>query len=159
MTPLKQEASGREYWRVSDKEHSFVLCYLNPKNGNHLDFIRITNSLKENGINAVNIIHHNDQEGVTLQEDLGDNDLLAILNKDNKNELIEKSIDLLIQIQNADIGEINPFEENDLIKQMNLFKDVFLKNFLNIEMNSLIDDLILLRYFRGGAGQNCPFQQ
>ena len=64
-------------------------------------------------INAVNIIHHNDQEGVTLQEDLGDNDLLAILNKDNKNELIEKSIDLLIQIQNADIGEINPFEEND----------------------------------------------
>ena len=159
VTPLKQEASGREYWRVSDKEQSFVLCYLNPKNGNHLDFIRITNSLKENGINAVNIIHHNDQEGVTLQEDLGDNDLLAILNKDNKNELIEKSIDLLIQIQNADISEINPFEENDLIKQMNLFKDVFLKNFLNIEMDSLIDDLILftVEKLKNHPWKNCHF--
>ena len=88
--------------------------------------------MKSNDIKAVNIIHHNDQEGVTLQEDLGDNDLLSILNKDNKNELIEKSIDLLIQIQDADISEINPFEENDLIKQMNLFKDVFLKNFFQI---------------------------
>ena len=34
---------------------------------------------------------------VQTSEDLGDNDLLAILNKDNKNELIEKSIDLLIK--------------------------------------------------------------
>ena len=144
VAPLKQEASGREYWRVSDNKKSYVLCYLNPKDGNHKDFIKITNSLKDNGIKAVDIVHHDDKAGVTLQEDLGDNDLLSILNKDNKTELIEKSLDLLSQIQKANIEEISRFEESDLINQMNLCKGAFLKNFLNIETNDLIDELIFL---------------
>lgn len=144
VAPLKQEASGREYWRVSDNKKSYVLCYLNPKDGNHKDFIKITNSLKDNGIKAVDIVHHDDKAGVTLQEDLGDNDLLSILNKDNKTELIEKSLDLLSQIQKANIEEISRFEESDLINQMNLCKDAFLTNFLNIEKNDLIDELIFL---------------
>ena len=144
VAPLKQEASGREYWRVSDNKTSYVLCYLNPKDGNHKDFIKITNSLKDNGIKAVDIVHHDDKAGVTLQEDLGDNDLLSILNKDNKTELIEKSLDLLSQIQKANIEEISRFEESDLINQMNLCKGAFLKNFLNIETNDLIDELIFL---------------
>ena len=144
VAPLKQEASGREYWRVSDNKKSYVLCYLNPKEGNHKDFIKITNSLKDNGIKAVDIVHHDDKAGVTLQEDLGDNDLLSILNKDNKTELIEKSLDLLSQIQKANIEEISRFEESDLINQMNLCKGAFLKNFLNIETNDLIDELIFL---------------
>ena len=113
VAPLKQEASGREYWRVSDNKKSYVLCYLNPKDGNHKDFIKITNSLKDNGIKAVDIVHHDNKAGATLQEDLGDNDLLSILNKDNKTELIEKSLDLLSQIQKANIEEISRFEESD----------------------------------------------
>jgi aminoglycoside/choline kinase family phosphotransferase len=144
VAPLKQEASGREYWRVSDNKKSYVLCYLNPKEGNHKDFIKITNSLKDNGIKAVDIVHHDNKAGATLQEDLGDNDLLSILNKDNKTELIEKSLDLLSQIQKANIEEISRFEESDLINQMNLCKGAFLKNFLNIETNDLIDELIFL---------------
>lgn len=142
VSPLKQEASGRKYWRVSNTSDSFVLCYLDPSIGNHLDFIQITNSLQNNNINSVNVIYHNDEHGLTLQEDLGDKDLLSILNTENKTELIEKSLDLLIQIQNADIKNIDRFTDNELTDQMYLFKNIFLKNFLNIEMNSSIDDLI-----------------
>jgi aminoglycoside/choline kinase family phosphotransferase len=50
----------------------------------------------------------------------------------------------LSQIQKANIEEISRFEESDLINQMNLCKDAFLKNFLNIETNDLIDELIFL---------------
>ena len=159
VAPLKQEASGREYWRVSDNKKSYVLCYLNPKEGNHKDFIKITNSLKDNGIKAVDIVHHDNKAGATLQEDLGDNDLLSILNKDNKTELIEKSLDLLSQIQKANIEEISRFEESDLINQMNLCKGAFLKNFLNIETNDLIDELIFLTIekLKAHPWKNCHF--
>ena len=69
-----------------------MLCYLDPSKWQSFRFYKDYNSLKENGINAVDIIHHNADLGVTLQQDLGDNDLLAILNGDNKLELIERII-------------------------------------------------------------------
>ena len=143
-SPLKNEASGREYWRVGNKKESFILCYLDPDIGDHSDFINISESLKSNDIKAVNIIHHNYELGVTLQEDLGNDDLLTILNDANKEELLKKSIDLLVQIQNADIKNIKEFKYSDLVNQMNLCKDVFLKDFLNIKIDSLIDYLISL---------------
>ena len=80
--PLKLEASGREYWRVINDNDSLVLCYLDPSKGDHSDFIKITNSLKENNVNSVDILYHNADLGVTLQQDLGDNDLLTALSED-----------------------------------------------------------------------------
>ncbi len=157
--PLKNEASGREYWRVTNKKDSFVLCYLDPAIGDHEDFINVSESLKNNNINAVNIFYHNDVLGVTLQEDLGDNDLLSILNDENKEELLKKSIDLLVQIQNANIKEIIKFSETDLINQMLLYKDIFLKDFLNVEINSSIDDLIssTIDNLKSHPWTNCHF--
>tara|TARA_B100001113_G_scaffold349642_1_gene345362 strand:- start:83 stop:1033 length:951 start_codon:yes stop_codon:yes gene_type:complete len=140
--PLKLEASGREYWRVINDNDSLVLCYLDPSKGDHSDFIKITNSLKENNVNSVDIFHHNADLGVTLQQDLGDNDLLSILSKDNKSELLEGSLDLLIKIQNSNIEDVDRFSENELEQQMNLFKDVFCLEFLNINADKSIDDLI-----------------
>ena len=45
------------------------------------------------------MIHHNEDLGVTIQGDLGDNDLLTILNTENKNDLLERSLEILLQIQ------------------------------------------------------------
>ena len=140
--PLKLEASGREYWRVINDNDSLVLCYLDPSKGDHSDFIKITNSLKKNNVNSVDIFYHNAALGVTLQQDLGDNDLLTILGGDNKLELLKGSLDLLIKIQNAHIEDVERFSENELEQQMNLFKDVFCLEFLNINADKSIDDLI-----------------
>ena len=104
--PLKLEASGREYWRVINDNDSLVLCYLDPSKGDHSDFIKITNSLKENNVNSVDIFYHNADLGVTLQQDLGDNDLLTALSEDNKFELLKGSLDLLISIFNTE-GNFN----------------------------------------------------
>ena len=133
--PLKLEASGREYWRVINDNDSLVLCYLDPSKGDHSDFIKITNSLKENNVNSVDILYHNADLGVTLQQDLGDKDLLTTLSEDNKFELLKGSLDLLIKIQNANIEDIERFSENELEQQMNLFKDVFCLEFLNINVD------------------------
>ena len=85
VIPLKREASGREYWRIiNDDEETIILCYLDPNEGDHTNFINISNELKRNHISGVDIIHHDKQVGVTIQEDLGDKDLISIFNDDNK---------------------------------------------------------------------------
>ena len=143
-SPLKLEASGREYWRVTNEDTSMILCYLDPSKGDHSDFIKITNSLKENNINSVNIFHHNVDLGVTLQEDLGNSNLLSIPEQENELELLQESLDLLIKIQVSKIKNIQRFSEDELEQQMNLFKDIFCMEFLNIKSDESINDLISL---------------
>ena len=142
--PLKLEASGREYWRVLDKKDSLVLCYLNPSLGDHLDFLKISNLLNANNISTADVIHHNADIGVTLQKDLGDDDLLTIFNEENKQDLLKRSLDLLAKIQGLSQEEIPKLTHDELVDQMHLFKDIFCINFLEVEPDNSIDDLMLL---------------
>ena len=142
--PLKLEASGREYWRVEDNKDSLVLCYLNPSLGDHLDFLKISNLLNANNISTADVIYHNPDIGVTLQKDLGDDDLLTIFNEENKQDLLKRSLDLLAKIQGLPQEEIPKLTHDELVDQMYLFKDIFCINFLEVEPDNLIDDLILL---------------
>ena len=142
--PLKLEASGREYWRVLDNKDSLVLCYLNPSLGDHLDFLKISNLLNANNISTADVIHHNADIGVTLQKDLGDDDLLTIFNEENKQDLLKRSLDLLAKIQALPQEEIPKLTHEELVDQMHLFKDIFCINFLEVEPDNSIDDLMLL---------------
>ena len=142
--PLKLEASGREYWRVLDKKDSLVLCYLNPSLGDHLDFLKISNLLNANNISTADVIYHNPDIGVTLQKDLGDDDLLTIFNEENKQDLLKRSLDLLAKIQGLPQEEIPKLTHDELVDQMHLFKDIFCINFLEVQPDNSIDDLILL---------------
>ena len=142
--PLKLEASGREYWRVFDNKDSLVLCYLNPTLGDHLDFLKISNLLNANNISTADVIYHNADIGVTLQKDLGDDDLLTIFNEENKQDLLKGSLDLLAKIQGLPQEEIPKLTHEELVDQMHLFKDIFCINFLEVEPDNSIDDLMLL---------------
>ncbi len=142
--PLKLEASGREYWRVLDNKDSLVLCYLNPSLGDHLDFLKISNLLNANNISTADVIHHNADIGVTLQKDLGDDDLLTIFNEENKQDLLKRSLDLLAKIQGLSQEEIPKLTHDELVDQMHLFKDIFCINFLEVQPDNSIDDLMLL---------------
>ena len=140
---LKFEASGREYWRIIDADNnSMVLCYLEPSKGDHLNFIAISEELIKNNISCSKIVHHNEVLGVTIQNDLGDGDLLSVIDEDNKYELLKSSLQMLSEIQNSKIDNINRFTNEELVEQMNLFKDIFCSNFLNANVNSSIDNLI-----------------
>ena len=157
--PLKLEASGREYWRVLDKKDSLVLCYLNPSLGDHLDFLKISNLLNANNISTADVIHHNADIGVTLQKDLGDDDLLTIFNEENKQDLLKRSLDLLARIQGLSQEEIPKLTHDELVDQMHLFKDIFCINFLEVQPDNSIDDLILLatKNIKQQPWVNCHF--
>ena len=130
--PLKNEASGRVYWRATNQSESIILCFLDPSLGNHNKFIDISEQLSANDISGVKVLHHDEKLGITIQNDLGDNDLLKVLDENNKQELLNKSLDLLIDIQNIRFDNIDKFKSEDLKEQMNLFKTKFCEEFISV---------------------------
>ena len=97
-----------------------------------------------NNICTAEVIYHNPDIGVTLQKDLGDDDLLTIFNEENKQDLLKRSLDLLAKIQGLPQEEIPKLTHDELVDQMHLFKDIFCINFLEVEPDNSIDDLMLL---------------
>ncbi|MFL2699924.1 MAG: aminoglycoside phosphotransferase [SAR86 cluster bacterium] len=138
---LKLEASGREYWRLVNKSESLILCFLDPLKGDHLQFTYLADIFKSHNINAPEILMHNPKLGVTIQEDLGDNDLLEILNDSNKYELVKQSLELLNKIQVIEGLNINTLNQSDLESQINLFSEFFCGQFLKLEADDSIRKL------------------
>ena len=138
---LKLEASGREYWRLIYNSNHLVLCFLDKSNGNHLEFCNLAEMLSSYNVNVPKVLLHNPELGITIQEDLGDDDLLEILNESNKTELTHKSLELLIQIQEIPNLDVQNLSADELLDQISLFSEVFCKQFLEIEADKSILEL------------------
>ena len=139
---LKREASGREYWRISNTNSSYVLCYQDPLEGSHDTFINISKSLENHKINASRVLFHNPEIGITIQTDIGDADLLSIMNEENKKSLIQQSLELLCKFQSIDIPNLSKFSKKELEDQSSLFIEVFCSQFLEIKSTDALKEFV-----------------
>ncbi len=157
--PLKNEASLREYWRIISNEETYILCYLDTSKGNHKQFCNISNQLKKENINASRVVGVWPELGITIQEDLGDDCLLDIMKPNNKEKIIYKSLDLLAEIQKANISGLKKFTYEELLKQQQLFSKSFCDRFLKIlcdeQINLLIEETI--PHIMESAWMNCHY--
>lgn len=159
LAPLKDEASGRSYWRVSRDKESFILCYLNPNLGDHESFVSVAGQLNKHDINTPKIISHHPTIGVTIQNDLGEGDLISMMNDQNRELLTNKSIDLLVDIHNADIKGLVHLSASELKDQMHKFKYIFCERFLDISTDESVNDLMMnaLDSLQECPKSNCHF--
>ena len=128
---LKLEASGREYYRLHfEKAESLVMCYLDPKKGNHNKFLHVSNFFTSLNINSPEIILADQATGVIVQQDLGDKCLIDIDLNENP-ELLKQSVEILSKIQTAHIPQIDKLDEESLMMQMETIQSIFLEKFLS----------------------------
>ena len=135
---LKLEASGREYYRITeDSGETFVLCYLDPNLGSHSNFQHISKFLFDQNVRCPEIIFYDGSLGITIQEDLGDQSLidLDVLNKKH-NSLLQKSLGVLTKIQTANVPQIPKLNQDSLFEQMNMMENFFIKDFLSMDSHN-----------------------
>ena len=135
---LKLEASGREYYRITeDSGETFILCYLDPNLGNHSNFQHISKFLFDQNVRCPEIIFYDGSLGITIQEDLGDQSLidLDVLNK-KYNSLLQKSLGVLTKIQTANVPQIPKLNQDSLFEQMNMMENFFIKDFLSMDSHN-----------------------
>tara|TARA_B100001013_G_scaffold86850_1_gene47860 strand:+ start:1435 stop:2487 length:1053 start_codon:yes stop_codon:yes gene_type:complete len=150
ITPLRQEASRRQYFRIKThdtsanfKENTFIGVYSPPKTESNEQFIFLSKYLKSNGVMVPEVIISDSKLGFMLVEDFGDKSYQFSTNKENYHHLYSAAIDEMVLIHSCPNHPNLPILNKDKISdQMDLFRDWFLTGLLNIEISSKEDKLI-----------------
>jgi aminoglycoside/choline kinase family phosphotransferase len=87
------DASFRRYFRLKDKNKSFILMDSSLEKSSLKPFIKITNLLLSVDSHAPKIVFEDYEKGFLILEDLGSLNLLDKLNKDNFKTVYKKCID------------------------------------------------------------------
>ncbi|QSX33032.1 phosphotransferase [Shewanella avicenniae] len=100
VTPvlISGDASFRRYLRVQHGGNSYIVADSPPDKVDNQPFIALANAYAAAGISVPKIIAFNETAGFILQQDLGDTQLLSLLNSDNVSHWYAKALALLPQI-------------------------------------------------------------
>ena len=125
LTPASEDASFRRYWRAALEDgRSFVAMDAPPDKEDCRPFVRIAGMLAAAGVHAPQVIAQDLEQGFLLLTDLGTQTYLQVLNAGNAPQLFADATDALIRWQLATRpGELPPYDEALLRREMNLFPE------------------------------------
>ncbi len=129
------DASFRRYFRLKDKNKSFILMDSSLEKSSLKPFIKVTNLLLSVNSHAPKIVFEDYEKGFLILEDLGSLNLLDKLNKDNFKTVYKKCIDEIITMQKIDAKDLPLYDEAFLKQEMNLMKEWFLNKYLQKNLN------------------------
>lgn len=138
------DASFRRYFRLTDDTRSWICVDAPPEHENSEQFIKVATMLEK--VNAPKVIAYDLKQGFMLLSDLGDELYLPLLNEESADELYKAAIDSLVEMQAIDSnGKIPPYDTALLNLELELFRDWFIKEHLQIELseqeNAMLDEL------------------
>lgn len=133
ITPLGGEGSNRKYFRLfTDKGESFIATY-NKDIPENRAFIALSECFSKEHVRVPRVFCHNEDFTAYIQEDLGDSNLLSLIQDGRNPELCERALKDLIRIQTLP-GEIwkdktafPAFSTRNVMWDLNYFKYDFLK--------------------------------
>ena len=138
LAPASEDASFRRYFRASlDDGHTFIAMDAPPDKEDCRPFVRIAGLLKDAGVHAP-VVHAQDlSQGFLLLSDLGTRTYLGELNEASADRLFSDAIDALIKWQLATrAGELPPYDEALLRREMNLFPEWYVKRHRGVELDA-----------------------
>jgi len=129
-TALSQDASFRRYWRLSIKGKRAMLMDAPPPEKPVSLFADIARFLNRNGLSAPDIYSLDDQQGLMLLEDFGDDTFTQILvsEPDAETKLYELAIDVLVKLQQIEPvshPDLPPYDGETLVAEARLFTEWF----------------------------------
>ncbi len=138
------DASFRRYFRLEKAGQSWICVDAPLEHENSEQFIKVARMLAK--VNAPKVIAYDLAYGFMLLSDLGDELYLPMLNNQSANGLYKAAIDALIEMQRIDSAdELSAYDEQLLNLEMELFRDWFLTQHLQItltdEENQMLDQL------------------
>jgi aminoglycoside/choline kinase family phosphotransferase len=142
ITKASEDASFRKYYRVQDKDKTFILMVAPPDKEPLDQFLFLAKSLKDRSAKAPEVYAFDHQLGVILQEDFGRFSLMQYYHEhDNKNNqlIFDKLNETIIHLQKkcSDI-DLPIYSSKILLDELFLFHEWYLKG-LDFKQNKLED--------------------
>ena len=152
ISPLRQEASSRSYYRIITNDQSYILAIQSKEapeenfaasGSSAAKFLYAAKLLENNSVRVPEIYAFSEDLRFMLQEDLGDVTLDTHKKLDNK-VVLEQALDQLTLIYSVDQDVLKAFSYDDLFKQTSNFLDIFKDR--NIILNK--DEITLINSLR-----------
>jgi len=137
LTPASEDASFRRYFRASlDDGRTFVVMDAPPDKEDCRPFVHVAHLLRDAGVNAPEVLAQDLEQGFLLLTDLGTRTYLHELSPQNAALLFSDATDTLIKWQLATrTGELPPYDEALLLREMNLFPDWYVARHLKTDLS------------------------
>jgi aminoglycoside/choline kinase family phosphotransferase len=137
LTAASEDASFRRYFRASlDGGRSYVVMDAPPDKEDCRPFLHVARLLREAGVHAPEVHAEDLAQGFLLLSDLGSDTYLAVIDESNAPGLFADATQALIRWQLATKpGELPPYDEALLRREMQLFPDWYVARHLGRELN------------------------
>jgi aminoglycoside/choline kinase family phosphotransferase len=137
LAPASEDASFRRYWRATLADgRTYVAMDAPPDKEDCRPFVRVAAMLRAAGVNAPDVLAQDLEQGFLLLTDLGTRTYLQELGADNAARLFADATDSLIRWQLATRpGELPPYDEALLRREMNLFPEWYVRRHLDRELS------------------------
>jgi aminoglycoside/choline kinase family phosphotransferase len=135
LAPASEDASFRRYFRASLADgRSYIAMDAPPGKEDCRPFVHVARLLREAGVHAPEVHAQDLDQGFLLLADLGNRGYLAELQQADPTPLFADAIDALIRWQLATrAGELPPYDEALLRREMELFPEWYLGRHLGLE--------------------------
>jgi aminoglycoside/choline kinase family phosphotransferase len=139
LSPASADASFRRYWRVHLQDgRTYVAMDAPPDKEDCRPFVRVAALLRGAGVHAPGVHAEEHAQGFLLLDDLGTRTYLEELSAANAGALFSDATDALIRWQLATrAGELPPYDEALLRREMNLFPEWYIERHLKIKLSAL----------------------
>ena len=133
------DASFRRYLRVDTTSGaSLIVMDAPPEKENCQPFVKVALLMKAAGLNAPEVLAWNEHHGFMLLTDLGDRTMMSAIDPQNpqaNHGLYMSAVDALIAWQlSSKSGELPPYDEALLNRELSLFSDWYLKQHRGIAL-------------------------
>jgi len=132
---LGGDAGFRKYFRIIDGEKSYILMDSTSNREVLYPFIEISVRLLKVKVEVPRIISQNLEDGYLLLTDLGSRHLDDVLNPMSVEILYMKAIEEILKIQKADTTNLEPYDREFLMFEMNLMQEWYLEQHLKMSLS------------------------
>lgn len=144
ITKMAGDASFRQYYRFEYKDNSRILMDSSADKAAFATFTKITQKLANAELSVPQIFASEQNQAFALLEDFGDALLLNTVNEQNADTFYHAALDLLLQIQTANLQtcDIPKFDGNYMHGELQLFEEWFIQKYLKIELTTAESSVI-----------------
>src|SRR3989449_163256 len=138
LTPASVDASFRRYFRAALPDgRSYVVMDSPPGKEDCRPFVHVAGLLRAAGVHAPDVHAVDLAQGFLLLGDLGTQTYLQELDADNAARLLGDATDALLRWQLATrTGELPPYDEALLRREMDLFPEWYVSRHLGVELSN-----------------------
>ncbi len=137
LEPASADASFRRYFRAFSGQGSHIVMDAPPSHEDCRPWLHVGRLFRAAGANTPEILAENLEEGFLLISDLGSTTYLSALDQGNAGQLYLDANAALVKIQLASRpGELPPYDEALLRRELDLFPDWYLTKHLQVNLDN-----------------------